>query len=584
MNTDYINPDTVNSLHELLRLRSQKSPHGSAYQYFNRQTSHWDTIDWQSVYTQSRQWASALAHEDLQAGDRVAILIKNSLEWVLFEQACFANHLVVVPLYLEDRAENLAYVIQDAGVKLLLIEGDKHLEMISSVAEKIDCLDKIICLDKPTIELTSINTANLNTWLDKPEKHDLTDITDRHTLATIVYTSGTTGKSKGVMLSHDNILQNTWAGLNSIKVYPSDNFLSFLPISHMLERTVGYYMPMMSGALVSFSRSIPELAADMVTLNPSVMITVPRIFERVYNKIEETISQKPRLIQWLFARSIDIAWDYFQYQQHKTGWSPLFILLPLFNLLFHRKIRDKFGKRFRFAISGGAPLDYNVARLFISLKIIIAQGYGLTEFSPVISVNRLDDNDPRSVGRPLPGVEIRTNENQELEVKGKCVMQGYWNNLEATQVMIDEQGWLSTGDKVNIIDNRIYITGRIKDIIVLSTGEKVPPCEIEQSILQDPAFENIVVVGEQRPYLSALVIPNFDHVEKMVNDTDGFNEQLLERINHKMSAFPGYARIHKVSICKEAWTVENGMLTPTLKPKRQYIIDQNKNIIDDMYN
>lgn len=583
MNTDYINPDSINSLHELLRVRSQQSPHLTAYQQFNRATSQWQTTDWLSVYSQSRQWASALSCEDLQPGDRVAILIRNSLEWVLSEQACFANQLVVIPLYLEDRAENIAYVLNDAGVKLILVENDKHLQMISSVTEKLESLKKIVCINKPTTEATSIPIEHLPDWLKKQGKNDLIDISSRDTLASIVYTSGTTGKAKGVMLSHDNILQNTWAGLNSITIYPQDNFLSFLPMSHMLERTVGYYMPMMSGAHVSFSRSIPELAEDMLTLNPTVLITVPRIFERVYDKVNDTVSQKPRLIQRLFSHSIDVAWDYFQYEQKKTGWKLSFILLPVFNRLFHKKIREKFGSKFRFAISGGAPLGFDVAKFFIALKIVIAQGYGLTEYSPVISVNRLEDNDPKSVGRPLPGVDIRTNSNQELQVKGKCVMQGYWNNPEATKEMIDEQGWLSTGDVVKIVDERIYITGRIKDIIVLSTGEKVPPCEIEKSIAQDPLFENIVVLGEQRPYLSALVILNYGALNKMKLDDNNLDQLLLEHINTRMSSFPGYARIHKISICKEAWTVENGMLTPTLKPKRQYIIDQHQKMVDEMY-
>jgi long-chain acyl-CoA synthetase len=260
-----------------------------------------------------------------------------------------------------------------------------------------------------------------------------------------------------------------------------------------------------------------------------------------------------------------------------------FLLLPLFDRLFHKKIREKFGNRFRFAISGGAALDFTIARLFISLGVEIAQGYGLTEFSPVISVNRLDDNDPRSVGVPLPGVETRINENEELLVKGKSIMQGYWKNEQATHQIIDENGWLHTGDKASIVDGKITITGRIKDIIVLSTGEKIPPCEVEQSIMQDPLFENIVVVGENRPYLSALVIPNDELSKKLTNGTGSLNDELLEHIKIKMSAFPGYARVHKVSICEEPWTIENGMLTPTLKPRRKFIIDQYKNMIDEMY-
>ncbi len=583
MKTDYINPDTVNSLHELLKARFKKSPDSVAYRYYSKPSNSWQAIDWKTVYEKTCLWANAIANEGLQPGDRAAILIKNSLEWVLYEQACFANQLVVVPLYPEDRAENIAYILRDAGVKLLLVEGQNHLQRLSAVADQLGSLNTIVSIESDTGDDFQDKVITLHQWLDQDTVDTQTTTSDRHALASIVYTSGTTGKPKGVMLSHDNIMQDAWAGVHSIDIYPSDHFLSFLPISHMLERTVGYYIPMMSGASVSFSRSIAELAQDMLSQNPSVMITVPRIFERVYNKVDEALAQKHTFIQTLFHYSINIAWKHFQYKQNKAHWDIQFLLLPLFDRLFHKKIREKFGNQFRFAISGGAPLDFNIARLFIALGIEIAQGYGLTEFSPVISVNHLDDNDPRSVGVPLPGVEARIDEHGELLVKGKCIMQGYWKHEQATREIIDEQGWLHTGDKASIIDGKITITGRIKDIIVLSTGEKIPPCEVEQSILQDPLFENIVVVGESRPYLSALVIPNNELAKKLNNGSKSLNDELLQHIKIKMSAFPGYARIHRVTICEEPWTIENGMLTPTLKPRRQFIIDQYHNMIDEMY-
>jgi len=583
MKTDYINPDTIHSLHELLQARVLKSPESVAYQYFSNTLNSWQAITWQTVYEKTCAWANAIANEKLQAGDRVAILIKNSLEWVLFEQASYANQLVVVPLYTDDRAENIAYILRDADVKLLLVDGNKHLQRLSTVSGQLDTLNTIVSLENDTGDYFQNKVISCKQWLDQAVIEIPHSLLDRHKLASIVYTSGTTGKPKGVMLSHDNIMQDAWSGVHSIDVYPADHFLSFLPISHMLERTVGYYIPMMSGASVSFSRSITELAQDMISQNPSVMITVPRIFERVYNKIDEALAQKTEIIQTLFHYSIDIAWKHFQYKQKKSSWQLPFLLLPLFDQLFHKKIREKFGQRFRFAISGGAALDFTIARFFIALGINIAQGYGLTEFSPVISVNRLDDNDPKSVGEPLPGVSVGIGENGELLVKGKSIMQGYWNNEQATGEIIDENGWLHTGDKASIIDGKITITGRIKDIIVLSTGEKIPPCEVEQSIMQDPLFENVVVVGESRPYLSALVIPNNELANKLINGTQNLNDELLKHIKIKMSAFPGYARIHKVSICKEPWTIENGMLTPTLKPRRQFIIEQYHQKIDEMY-
>jgi len=435
-----------------------------------------------------------------------------------------------------------------------------------------------------SIEAISDNKSDerlltIDHWLKDSQPHPLSSEIKPNDLASIVYTSGTTGKSKGVMLTHNNIMQNAWAGVHSIDVYPYDHFLSFLPMSHMLERTIGYYLPILSGAKVSFSRSITELAQDLVTQSPSIIISVPRIFERVHLKIEQTLEQKPKILKALFNYAIKTSWEHYIFTQHKGHWKPSFLLLPLFDSIFFKKIREKFGKEFRFAISGGAALEFHVAQLFISIGIVIVQGYGLTEYSPVISVNRLNDNDPKSVGEPLPGVEVSIGDESELLVKGKSTMQGYWNNKEATKQIIDEKGWLHTGDQVNIVDNKIYITGRLKDILVLSNGEKVPPCEIEQAILQDPIFENVIIIGDKRPYLSALVVPN----NELINGSVSVEEKLMQHIQDKMKVFPGYAKIHKIGLCKDAWTIENGCLTPTLKPKRIAIIEQNQHLIEQMY-
>lgn len=577
--TDYIDPNTINNLRELFQARVTRSANKIAYQYYSETEKKWNQISWQNCEQRIQTWANALKNQQYEKGDRVGILVSNSLEWIIFDQAAFACDLTVVPLYTEDRAENIAYILQDAGVKCLLIEGDSHWQRLSKVKDKLDGVECIINLERIKQNTHNQRIIYVNDWLE-PENDNLVQSSiTRHELASIVYTSGTTGKPKGVMLTHDNILQNVWAGVHSIYVYPEDHFLSFLPLSHMLERTIGYYFPMLCGSTVSFSRSISELAQDLQTQNPSIIISVPRIFERVYLKVEQTIEQKGKLLKTLFDYAIKTAWQHFLYSQNKRDWSPSFILLPIFEHLFYKKIRQKFGNNFRFAISGGAALEFHVAQLFISIGITIAQGYGLTEYSPVISVNRLEDNDPHSVGEPLPGVEIRIGENDELLIKGKSTMQGYWHHDDETNKVIDKDKWLHTGDQAKIINNKIYITGRLKDIIVLSNGEKIPPNEIEQAILQDPLFENVIVIGEKRPYLSALVILN----SELQNDSDYMTEELLEHIQAKMKDFPGYARIHKIAVCTDPWTIDNGLLTPTMKPKRKSIIECNKKLIDELY-
>jgi len=578
MKTDFIHPDSLNNLHELFHERVNKSPDVTAYQYYKCDESSWKSITWSTCAQRIQRWASALNSLNLNSGDRVAILVRNSLDWVFFEQASFACNLVVVPLYTDDRAENIAYILADADVKCILIDGAQHWKRLFKVRDRLTSLSCIITTTQPPADLSDERLILLDDWLLQATDKTPEPNQERNDLASIVYTSGTTGKPKGVMLSHDNIMQNAWSGVNSIAIFPDDHFLSFLPMSHMLERTVGYYIPIISGASVSFSRSIAELAEDMMTQNPSVLICVPRIFERVHIKVMEAINKKGQFLKSLFNFSIECAWNKFLYTQQRGPWKPAFMLLPLFERLFFRKIRSKFGSRYRFAISGGAPLEFHVAKFFIAIGINITQGYGLTEFSPVISVNRINNNDPKSVGEALPGVEISVSRNDELRVKGKSLMLGYWNNEEATHEVIDKEGWLHTGDKVKIVDDKIYVTGRIKDIIVLSNGEKIPPSEIEQTIMQDGLIESIVVIGERRPYLSALICPS----HKPANDED-ISAELLGHIHELMKEFPGYAKIHRVAICEEPWTIENGLLTPTMKPRRKFIMERYADLIEEMY-
>lgn len=583
MKTDYINLESVNSLRELFRVRAKHSPEDIAYHYFSKKTAEWNSISWQECDVQITIWANALRAENLSPGERVAILVKNSLEWIFFEQASFDCGLTVVPLYIEDRGENLAYIMQDAEVRCLIIGTSSHWNNIQPILDQLDTVKRIISVEQISPSTSDPRLIFLPEWLDQKADNGHSTPVDRHDLASIVYTSGTTGKPKGVMLSHENIMQNAWAGVHCVDIFPDDLFLSFLPLSHMLERTVGYYMPVMSGARVSFARSIAELAEDFITQNPSVLITVPRIYERVYLKINEALEHKSKIIRGLFEYALETGWQHFQYTQKQQGWNSRFLLLPFFDLLFFRKIRNKFGTRFRFAICGGAPLEFDVARMFISMGTILSQGYGLTEYSPVISWNRLDNNDPRSVGEPLPGVDIKIGDNQELLVKGKSIMQGYWKNEAATKEIIDEDGWLHTGDKVSLVNNKIYITGRIKDIIVLSTGEKISPVEIEQQIILDPLFENVIVIGEKKSFLSALVVLNQKICDQQAGKNQDLKKVLLEHIQGRMSNFPGYARIHNVAVSPEPWTIDNGLLTPTLKTRREFIIERNRDLIEEMY-
>jgi long-chain acyl-CoA synthetase len=397
------------------------------------------------------------------------------------------------------------------------------------------------------------------------------------------------------MLSHYNMLSIAHAALTMIDVYQQDLFLSFLPLSHTLERTAGYYLPVMSGSGVAYARSILQLAEDLQQIRPTVMIAVPRIFERVFTRIQGQMEKQPALRRALFNFTTEVGWHRFQRQQHRAGWHPRLLAWPLLRRVVAGKVTDKLGGRLRMAVSGGAALSLPVAKTFIGLGVPILQGYGLTETSPVISVNLPEDNEPGSVGVPLRGVEVRVGENDELLVKTPGMMQGYWNNHVATREIIDPAGWLHTGDQARITDGHIYITGRIKDILVMSNGEKIPPMDMELAISLLAEIDQALVVGEGESYLSAIVVLNPEEwprlAKKLKLDPDApaslddqkLHSRLLNGIKGALKDFPGYAKIRRLIVTRDAWTVDNGMLTPTLKVKRARVLERFADAIRQLY-
>lgn len=591
----YITPEQAGTLSGLFYQRVKRSPDLLAYRYFDEITEGWRDLSWKQAGDQVARWQAALASEDLQPGDRVAVMMNNSPEWMMFDQAALGNGLVVVPLYTQDRPENVAYILENAGAKLLLIGHQEHFDSLLQVWDKLAFLQRVVSVSHiNTSGRTEPQLITAGEWL--PDSAELQDYqTDRDKLATIVYTSGTTGKPKGVMLSHYNILWDAYQSLQVVPCRHEELFLSFLPLSHTLERTAGYYLPIMAGAAVAYNRSIPQLADDLLAVRPTVLMSVPRIFERVYNKIQDGLAEKSPVAQKLFGLAVDTGWRRFEYQQGRAGWHPSLLLWPLLYKLVGAKVMAKLGGNMKFAVVGGAPLPVAVARLFISLGLPMLQGYGLTETSPVISVNAVDDNDPESVGVILDGLEARIGDRDELLVRAPSVMLGYWENEQATQDMIDEDGWLHTGDKARIANNHIYITGRLKEILVLANGEKVPPADMEMAICMDNLFDQCMVIGDNRPYLSALVILNPEQWPALARQLDlapetseackseRLNKIILERIAKQLSSFPGYAQIRKVSCQIEPWSIEDGLMTPTLKLKRNKVYEKFQADIDRMY-
>ena len=521
----------------------------------------WRDISAREIADYAARWQAYLRAEGFAPGDRIALCLKNGIHWVAADLAALGLGLVVVPLYVDDNPENVAWCLQNSGARLLVVESSRMADALASARESLarsaesskagTALPRILCIAAdPGSQYASVDAA-----LPQHAPEFAAAPFDDNTLATICYTSGTAGRPKGVMLTHGNILANVGACERTRLAEPEDVFLSFLPLSHMFERTGGYYLPLSLGAKVAYARSVSQLAEDLASERPTIIFAVPRVFERFASRVNEALAKAPakkRLFELVVAAG----------GRAHRGEAGIFDRLAL--ALLRRRVAApvlaRLGGRMRLAVLGGAPLDPAIAWLFLGLGLPVLQGYGMTEASPVISVNRIEDNAPESVGHPLDNVEVRIGTGGELLARGPSVMKGYWNNPDATGKSIDGEGWLHTGDLAEILEGKIFIRGRLKDVLVLSNGEKLPPQDVEIAILGDGIFEQGMLIGEGRPFLTLLVV---------TQETD--EKDLIRRANERLKSFPRYIRVRRVVATREPWTVENGLLTPTLKVKRERV-------------
>ncbi len=595
-NLDIITVSEAKTLDGLFAERVRRTPQAAAYRECGDGETQWHDITWEQINRQVARWQHSLQRDGVQPGDRVAIMLRNCSMWVTYDQAAMGLGAVVVPLYTQDRPENVAYIVRDSGAKILLLESEEQWHAFAAVREELQGVVRVLLVKPPALDPGDPRVLYVERWLPEEAVEVKHVNADGKQLASIVYTSGTTGRPKGVMLSHENMLTNAYAATTKLAVSREDVFLSFLPLSHTFERTVGYYLTVMTGSLTAYARSVQHLAEDLVTVRPTILISVPRIYERVYGAIKAKLADGPGIRRKLFAKAVDVGWRRFEHQQGRGAWSLSFLLWPLLDALVASKIRARLGGNLRAALSGGAALSPEVSRVFIGLGLSILQGYGLTETSPIISANRPEDNVPASVGTTLPDVEVRIGDNGALHTRGPNVMLGYWNNPQATAAMFTDDGWLNTGDTARIDEGgHIYITGRLKEIIVLSNGEKVPPGDVEAAVMRDPLFEQVLLIGEGKPYLSVIAVVGADEWKKLaaelavdpeaegaLND-ERVSKSALARIGAQMSEFPGYAQVRRVTLTPEPWTVDNGLLTPTMKLKRAKVMEKFYAELDAMY-
>ena len=594
----------LKTLDQFIPARAKIAPHTEALRQFDRRTNTWERISYRDLDERIQQWRKAFCKMGLKHGDRVAILLPNGVDAVCCDQAVLANGLVPVPLHAIDTAGSSAFIIADSQATVLVTNRQNRWDSIYLTHTVMPYLKDVIFTDEssPESRQDGVNHWDLESWL--ATGHDVTELPQgpsEDDLAAIVYTSGTTGKPKGVMLTHKNVVSNVINTLKTVYPKPGDVFLSFLPVSHTFERMAGYYLALGMGCTIVYTRSIQQLAEDFRIVRPNVIISVPRIYERIFAKVQAKLARESKFVRFLFNWAVEVGWRRFcAHYRLPTQQGTLSVLdpivWPILERLVSKTLLNQFGGQLRIAISGGAAMNPKVAKAFCGLGLPIIQGYGMTESSPIIAGNSLTYNHPSTVGKPLPETQVRLGEDNEIQVKSPSVMKGYWNRPQASREDFTDDGWLKTGD-VGEFDREgfLKIVGRIKEIIVTSTGEKVPPADLELAIEIDPLFDQAFVIGENRPFISSIVVLNKEEWKKLAstldldpNDPESLiatvtRNAVLKRIKAAAKGFPQYALPRNVCMTLEPWTIENGLITPTLKLKRKALSEKFAPQIQTLY-
>lgn len=594
------------TLCEFVPLRARQIPQTVALRQYDRKEKAWKDVTYASLDKQITAWRRALEALHLERGARVAILLNNSVDAVLADQAVLANGLIPVPLHAIDTPGSSAFILIDSQSSALITNKADRWGLIEKTNVPMPDLKHVILTEETGINEKDEHRQILSKdiWLASGKDiQELPEGPKSEDLAAIVYTSGTTGRPKGVMLTHHNVVENVIATLIHIAPAPKPGyiFLSFLPLSHTFERTAGYYLALGMGCTITYNRSIMLLAEDLRTVKPDVLISVPRIYEKIYARINEQLGKKPAIARWLFNCAVNVGWRKFcaenklpvpkspwQFADSFTG--------PILKKLVADKVLEQFGGNLKVAIAGGAALNGKVARVFGGLGLAPIQGYGMTEASPIIAGNSLTLNQPDTVGKLFPNLQMRlAPETHEIQIRGRSIMKGYWKRPEDTARVLDSEGWLSTGDVGEINETGLLrIKGRIKEIIVTSTGEKVPPVDLELALETDPLFSQAYVVGENKPFISAVTVLNPEEWKKLAAELKvsaseaslkltSVRTAILKRVKAAAADFPHYALPRKVLLTLKPWTIENGLLTPTLKLKRTPLAKFFKKEIDEIY-
>ena len=562
--------DQFKTIPEMLERTVRVYADSEAYKWFEHRTNEWVGITWRQFSERVMRWRKAFAKMGLQRGARVAMLLPNSVDALTFDMAALCNALVPVPLHATDTAGNSNYILNDSGAEFLVTVNFARWNSLATAGVDLPNLRQVVLTGETDegVSLGHIPYCGVEEWL--ATGNDVTELPagpDADDLAALVYTSGTTGRPKGVMLTHRNVVSNVQQISRYMPIDENDVFLSYLPLSHSFERSAAYYHALATGTLLAFSRGVAHITDDLHAINPTNMCSVPRVFERIHNQILMVRRKMTKMKGYFFDWAAEVGWRRFCKEnglpvEHTARECLDFIMWPYLKRKIADPVKGVFGNRINVLMAGG----------------------------------EVKGNHPSTVGKPLIGIEARLGELDELQVRGPQVMKGYWNREEDTRRAFTEDGWLRTGDQADLSDGgRIRIKGRIKEIIVTSVGEKVSPVDLEFAILEDPLFDQVMVVGENRPYVAALVVLNNERWRALCADlqvnpddpsTRGSREvrnTILKRVRSATKFFPRYGQPRNVAVLPDNWTTENGLLTTTMKLRRRQIAERYAAEIEELY-
>ncbi len=554
---------------------------------------------WHEVETAVRRLARSLRAMGVKPGDRLVICAENRPEWFVADLAALTLGAVTVPAYTTNTKRDHRFVIEHSEARAVVFSGNAVASHLLPAIRELKTIDVMIAIEPPD----DVETGGLplTTWDDALARGDAAADApfaspEPDDLACIIYTSGSAGTPKGVMLSHRNVLANVHGALDLLEELGVDEhevFLSFLPLSHSYEHTAGQFLPMAIGAQIYYAEGVETLTTNLGEARPTLLTCVPRLYEVMRTRILKGVERAGGSKAWLFEKAVEVGTK--RYEGRSLGLGER-LLDPLLDRLVRRKVNERFGGRLKAMVSGGAPLNYDVGVFFAALGLPIYQGYGQTEAAPVITANRPKRHKLASVGLPLDNVELKIADDGEILVRGPLVMRGYWKDADTTAETLAD-GWLHTGDVGRLDDEGfLYITGRKKEMIVNSGGDNISPQRVEGVVTLEPEIGQILVYGDRRPHLVALVVPDEDFLQEFARREgletrdrveiarhEGVHKAVAQAIRRANEHLSVIERVRKFEIMPEPFTIENGMLTPTLKPRRPIIIDRFKSKLEGLY-